>query len=91
MSYQAKLDWAYDTPVTEDNINRWEQGILDAHLELEALKPRMAEAETRIKALENALTNDFRDNRFVINFATLEGLRVSQGWYDEVNGRLVIK
>jgi hypothetical protein len=91
MSYQAKLDWEYDTPVTEDHINRWEQGILDAHRGLDNLKPRIAEAETRIKALEDALTNDFRDNRFIINFTNLEGLHVSKGWYDEVNGRLAIK
>jgi len=91
MSYQAKTDWTYDTPVTEDNINRWEQGILDAHLALENLKPRLANAETRIKALEDALTNDFRDNRFVITLNTLEGLRVSEGWFDERNGRLVVR
>ncbi|WP_275052199.1 hypothetical protein [Brevibacillus laterosporus] len=27
MSYNPKLDWNYDDPVTETDINRWEKGI----------------------------------------------------------------
>lgn len=31
MSYDAKTDWKYNDPVTEDDFNRIEQGIKDAH------------------------------------------------------------
>ena len=61
------------------------------HLALENLKPRMEHAETSIKELEDVLTNYFWDNWLVISFNTLDGLRVTDGWFDEVNGRLVVR
>ncbi|TYS55738.1 hypothetical protein FZD47_25255 [Bacillus infantis] len=30
MTFVPKLDWREDDDVTEDHINRWEQGIADA-------------------------------------------------------------
>ena len=35
MAYNAKTDWKYDDNITENDVNRWEQGIADAH-EMEA-------------------------------------------------------
>lgn len=31
MAYNAKTDWKYDDNITENDVNRWEQGIADAH------------------------------------------------------------
>lgn len=46
MTYQAKTDWKYDDPVTEHDINRWEQGIVDAmDIALSAETPEGAQAK----------------------------------------------
>ncbi|WP_273483584.1 hypothetical protein [Desulforamulus ruminis] len=41
MAYQAKTNWQYDELVTENDANRWEQGIQDAHVQLDTL-PRQS-------------------------------------------------
>ncbi|MFP7170758.1 pyocin knob domain-containing protein [Terribacillus sp. 7520-G] len=38
MAYEAKTDWLPDTEIREDDLNRWEQGIDDAHNELDSHK-----------------------------------------------------
>lgn len=38
MAYKAKTDWLPDDPINEDDVNRWEKGIKDAHKELAAHK-----------------------------------------------------
>jgi hypothetical protein len=42
MTFQAKKDWKYNTPVTETDINRWEKGIEDAHNIGESLARELA-------------------------------------------------
>ncbi len=34
MAYDAKTDWLPDDPINEDDVNRWEKGIQDAHKDL---------------------------------------------------------
>lgn len=31
MAYEEKTDWLPDDPINEDDVNRWEKGIKDAH------------------------------------------------------------
>ncbi|MEC1262557.1 hypothetical protein P9D34_19455 [Bacillus swezeyi] len=38
MAYQAKTDWLPDDPINEDDVNRWEKGIKEAHTDLAAHK-----------------------------------------------------
>jgi hypothetical protein len=91
MPYQAKTDWKYNDPVTEVDVNRWEQGIKDAHAAMDNFVLRLASLETRVKTLEDAVLNDFKNNIFNISFQTLDGVIVSSGWHDVANGRLVVK
>lgn len=34
MAYKAKTDWLPDDLINEDDVNRWEKGIKDAHQDL---------------------------------------------------------
>ncbi|MEC1270499.1 pyocin knob domain-containing protein [Bacillus vallismortis] len=34
MAYDAKTNWLPDDPINEDDVNRWEKGIQDAHKDL---------------------------------------------------------
>ncbi|WP_343311272.1 hypothetical protein AAHT65_07720 [Bacillus atrophaeus] len=38
MAYEEKTDWLPDDPINEDDVNRWEKGIKDAHADLAAHK-----------------------------------------------------
>ncbi|MGN9864728.1 hypothetical protein [Bacillus swezeyi] len=38
MAYTAKTDWLPDDPINEDDVNRWEKGIKDAHSNLASHK-----------------------------------------------------
>ena len=38
MAYESKTDWLPDDPINEDDVNRWEKGIQDAHKDLSAHK-----------------------------------------------------
>ena len=38
MSYNAKTDWGPDDPVTEHDLNRWENGILNVQQSVIALE-----------------------------------------------------
>ncbi|WP_412055476.1 terminase [Bacillus inaquosorum] len=41
MAYEEKTDWLPDDPINEDDVNRWEKGIKDAHTDLAAHKNDM--------------------------------------------------
>ncbi|MEC1665493.1 terminase [Bacillus halotolerans] len=41
MAYESKTDWLPDDPINEDDVNRWEKGIQDAHKDLAAHKNDM--------------------------------------------------
>ncbi|MED1174331.1 terminase [Bacillus inaquosorum] len=41
MAYEAKTDWLPDDPINEDDVNRWEKGIEEAHKDLAAHKNDM--------------------------------------------------
>lgn len=91
MTYHAKTNWKQDDPVTEVDINRWEQGIADAHAVIDIIQPVVYNHETRIKALESSLANDLRDNLFSFDFASTVGLKIEAGWVDQAHAQLVIK
>jgi len=38
LAYNAKTDWKYDDNITENDVNRWEQGIADAHEKAEEIE-----------------------------------------------------
>jgi len=89
--FQAKLDWKYEDTPTEDDANRWEQGISEAVTAVEDHGPRLASLETRVKTLEDAVLNDFKNNRFTVSFANPAGVKIQRGWFDPANARLMIK
>ncbi|MGG4449665.1 hypothetical protein [Brevibacillus porteri] len=81
MAYEAKLDWKYaDTP-TENDANRWEQGILDNNLSIINLT-------TRLQAVEDALFSNIAHNKFEEDFSNLNDLVVTKGWFNETYQRI---
>ncbi|WP_063623063.1 pyocin knob domain-containing protein [Bacillus halotolerans] len=50
MAYDEKTDWLPDDPINEDDVNRWEKGIKDAHTDLAAHKNDMNNPHNTTKA-----------------------------------------
>ncbi|WHY39809.1 pyocin knob domain-containing protein [Bacillus velezensis] len=50
MAYEEKTDWLPDDPINEDDVNRWEKGIKDAHTDLAAHKNDMNNPHKTTKA-----------------------------------------
>ncbi|WP_221663993.1 MULTISPECIES: hypothetical protein [Bacillus] len=50
MAYEEKTDWLPDDPINEDDVNRWEKGINDAHTDLAAHKNDMNNPHKTTKA-----------------------------------------
>ncbi|WP_426616699.1 pyocin knob domain-containing protein [Bacillus velezensis] len=50
MAYEEKTDWLPDDPINEDDVNRWEKGIKDAHTDLVAHKNDMNNPHKTTKA-----------------------------------------
>ncbi|MEC0724651.1 hypothetical protein P8852_07825 [Bacillus spizizenii] len=50
MAYDAKTDWLPDDPINEDDVNRWEKGIQDAHKDLAVHKNDMNNPHNTTKA-----------------------------------------
>lgn len=90
MAFEPKFDWTPKTPVTETEIIRWEKGIYDAHVLLSLHTAAIASLQIDVKAVKDALFNNFTDNVFTENLDTLTDVQVISGWYDEVNKRLVV-
>lgn len=44
---------------------------------------------TRVKTVEDALVNDFKNNIFKVSFANPVGVRINRGYWDPANARLV--
>lgn len=47
MTYEEKTDWLPDDPINEDDVNRWEKGIKDAHTDMAAHKNDMNNPTTQ--------------------------------------------
>jgi hypothetical protein len=81
-----------DTPGTRINaatLNPIVEHVNDPNIHVPI--SRVSSLETRIKTLEDALLNDFKNNIFNISFQTVDGVIVSRGGHDVANGRLVVK
>ncbi|MCY7878956.1 terminase [Bacillus spizizenii] len=50
MAYEGKTDWLPDDPINEDDVNRWEKGIKDAHTDLAVHKNDMNNPHNTTKA-----------------------------------------
>lgn len=50
MAYEEKTDWLPYDPINEDDVNRWEKGIKDAHTDLAAHKNDMNNPHNTTKA-----------------------------------------
>ncbi|MDQ8055073.1 pyocin knob domain-containing protein [Bacillus velezensis] len=50
MAYEEKTDWLPDDPINEDDVNRWEKGIKDAHTDLASHKNDMNNPHKTTKA-----------------------------------------
>ncbi|WP_083208735.1 hypothetical protein [Brevibacillus laterosporus] len=76
--------------ISAGRLNNMEDGIEAAHLVIDQLKNTVSNLETRTKTLEDSLLNDFKNNIFFVNFKEIQKVKVSSGWYDKGNKRLVI-
>jgi hypothetical protein len=90
VSYQAKTDWQYDTPVTEQDINRWEQGIADAHLQIAQLSTDVSNLKTRMNTMESILPENFLYNKFDDDLSTPSSIKIIRGYYNETQSRLEV-
>ncbi|ATO51043.1 hypothetical protein P4V86_15205 [Brevibacillus laterosporus] len=90
MSFNARLDWEFEDDITEGDVNRWEKGIDDAHKLLEQHTVAISALQIDVKTIKDAVFNNFTDNVFFENFATLDDITLTEGWYDEANKRLVV-
>lgn len=90
MPFQAKTDWTPDKPVTEQDINRWEQGIADAHISIDQLTADVSNLRTRLNTMESILPENFLFNKFDDDLSTVDGIIVIRGYYNEAQSRLEV-
>lgn len=101
MPYQAKTDWEYDTPVTEHDINRWEQGIKEAHDQLATVSDMTLEQlkDTRlnllgigiaVQNLQGSLLHGITGAFIVENFKTLDKITLRHGVHDASDQKIYI-
>lgn len=90
MPYNAKTDWTDQTPVTETDVNRWENGINDAHIQLAQLAADISNLKTRMNTLESVLPENFVFNKFDDDLANTNGIVVIRGYYNEAQSRLEV-
>ncbi|WP_103110757.1 hypothetical protein [Brevibacillus reuszeri] len=74
-------------------VSDFEKHVNDKNLHMtrSEIETRFTVLEVRVQALENSLANDMRDNQFAFDFASINGLIVDAGWWDQANARLGIK
>lgn len=75
MSYNAKTDWGPDDPVTEHDLNRWENGILSVQQSVIALEESLNDGTNSKLA---SVTADLAKVVFelsVMNIVTVSDLR----------------
>lgn len=89
-SYDPKLDWKYEDDVTEQDINRWEQGIADAHAQIAQLSVDVSNLRIRMTTLESILPENFLYNKFDDDLSTVNSIRVIRGYYNESASRLEV-
>lgn len=90
MSYQAKKDWNPYDQVKETDLNRWETGIEDAHIQLAHLSADVSNLKTRMNTLESTLPDGFTHNNFNDDLSTVNSIVVIRGYYNEVQSRLEV-
>jgi hypothetical protein len=90
MPYQAKTNWRHDDPVTENDINRWEQGIADAHAQIAQLSADVSNLKTRMNTMESVLPENFLYNKFDDDLSSISSIRVIRGYYNEAQSRLEV-
>ncbi|MBR8659556.1 hypothetical protein [Brevibacillus sp. NL20B1] len=90
MPYDPKLDWKPDDDVTEADINRWEKGIADAHVQLAALSADVSNLKIRINTMESILPENFLYNKFDDDLSTIDSIRVIRGYFNEAQSRLEV-
>lgn len=54
-------------------------------------RAEVAALETRVRTLEDAVLNDFKNNIYNISFKNPVGVKIKRGWHDPDNARLAIK
>ncbi|MED1795008.1 hypothetical protein P4V54_20240 [Brevibacillus nitrificans] len=77
-------------PVTEYDINRWEQGIADAHAQISVLTADGSNLKTRMNTLESTLPDGFIRNNFNDDLATVDSIKVIRGYYNEAQSRMEV-
>jgi hypothetical protein len=101
LSYQAKTDWQYNDPVTEMDINRWEQGIKDAHDLLANVSDQTIEQlkDTRlnllalgiaVQNLQGAILHGITAYFGVETFKTLDKVELIHGQHDPVDQKVYL-
>ncbi|WP_393965172.1 hypothetical protein [Exiguobacterium sp. S22-S28] len=75
MSYTAKTNWQGNDPVTEYDLNRWENGILAAHQQIEALRVQVTnETDSKLSNIVGDLTK-LTFQLAITNVASVQGMK----------------
>lgn len=88
--YTAKTNWKPDDDIMETDVNRWEQGIADAHAQLTQVVADVSNLKTRMNTMESVLPENFVYNKFDDDLSTLDAIEVIRGYYNEAQSRLEV-
>ncbi|MBU5676761.1 hypothetical protein KQI88_10050 [Alkaliphilus sp. MSJ-5] len=78
------------TPVSANKLNHMDEGIYQANRQAKINRNDITSLAVEVAILKNAALNNFTDNIFVVNFANLDSVELTNGVYDEVGKRVVI-
>lgn len=90
MPYTAKTNWTPDDPVMETDINRWEQGIADAHALLAQYGTAISNLQNRMNVMESTLPENFTHNLFTEDLTSLSSIKLIRGRYNQAESRLEV-
>lgn len=101
MPYSKKTNWTMNDPVTEVDINRWEQGIADAHQIAESVEAGTAESlrnmrinqvalAIELETIKNANLHGVDAGIVIETFRNLDDVTLIHGAFDSVNQKIYL-
>lgn len=78
------------SPFSANRMNHMESGIYNASRQAKTNKDDITSLAVEVAILKNASLNNFTHNIFMVNFATLDSVELTNGVYDLEQKRLVI-
>lgn len=78
------------TPVNAENLGKMEWNDIINALKIMQLEEDNKKTRVEVATLKGQNNNNMPYNSFVANARNSSEIRVIEGWYDEVNGRVVV-